>query len=71
MLDVLSVINSLPSYFMEIALILNIRIWSCYYIRIGAKSTNPLRWSGAFSEFINKYLPEYDKKLDKKVKNMH
>ena len=56
---------------MEIALILNIRIWSCYYIRIGAKSTNPLRHSGAISDFIDKYLPEYDRELNEKIKIMH
>ena len=48
---------------MEIGLTISLRIWACYYIRIGAKSTNPLRWSGANIEFVEKYLSEYDEEL--------
>ena len=63
-------IDYMPSFMIQIALTLNLRVWASFYIRIGKMSSNPLRWSGAFTDFIDKYLPEYDKELEKKVEQM-
>ena len=64
------IIDYLPSLMIEIALTINVRVWASFYIRIGKMSSNPLRWSGAFTDFVDKYLPEYDKELELKVKQM-
>ena len=68
MYNVLITINYLPGYFLCFALAVNIKIWYVFYVRIGEKSTNPLKYSGMFTEVVDKYLSKEANQLDVKIK---
>jgi hypothetical protein len=61
-------IRGISVTFLQIGIVINIRNWVYYYIRIGEKSTNPYTTGEIDQRFIDKYFKEEADNVSKSLK---